>query len=83
MSGQGQPRLRRALSLWNLIFIGMVIIQPTPNLSVTIPKQGDQKVLVNGIWTLPPADLGAGVTTGQTASSANALRLGVASGDRP
>lgn len=27
-------------------------------------------------WTLQPADLGAGVTTGQTASSANALRLG-------
>ena len=34
MSGGGQPRLRRALSLWNLIFIGMVIIQPTAPMGI-------------------------------------------------
>ena len=34
MSGEGQPRLRRALSLWNLIFIGMVIIQPTAPMGI-------------------------------------------------
>ena len=34
MSGEGQPRLRRALTLWNLIFIGMVIIQPTAPMGI-------------------------------------------------
>lgn len=32
----------------------MPIIQATPNLSVTMPKSGDQKVFANGIWTEPP-----------------------------
>ncbi len=34
MSGGGQPHLRRALTLWNLIFIGMVIIQPTAPMGI-------------------------------------------------
>src|SRR5581483_2823760 len=29
-----QPHLRRALGLWNLIFIGMVIIQPTAPMGI-------------------------------------------------
>lgn len=33
MSG-GKPHLRRALTLWNLIFIGMVIIQPTAPMGI-------------------------------------------------
>src|SRR5262245_59153343 len=32
-----------------------LIIHPTPKRSVTMPKQGDQKVLVSGICTWPPS----------------------------
>src|SRR4051812_9130005 len=32
-----------------------VIIQPTPNLSVTMPKRGDQKVFIRGMPILPPS----------------------------
>src|SRR5579864_9311848 len=34
-------------------------IQPMPNRSSTMPKRGDQKVLFNGISTLPPAERAA------------------------
>ena len=34
MNSAGQPHLRRALTLWNLIFIGMVIIQPTAPMGI-------------------------------------------------
>jgi len=32
-----------------------ITIHPTPNLSVTIPYRGDQKVFISGISTLPPS----------------------------
>ena len=32
-----------------------MIIQPTPNLSASIPKAGEKKVLVSGMRTSPPA----------------------------
>ena len=34
MTGATQPHLRRVLTLWNLIFIGMVIIQPTAPMGI-------------------------------------------------
>ena len=34
MASPGQPHLRRVLTLWNLIFIGMVIIQPTAPMGI-------------------------------------------------
>src|SRR5262249_37166342 len=37
------------------IFPGTLTIQLMPNLSVTIPKHGDQKVFASGIVTLPPS----------------------------
>ena len=33
---------------------GTITIQLTPNVSVTMPKHGDQKVLPSGMVTLPP-----------------------------
>ncbi|MEO6829473.1 MAG: APC family permease, partial [Acidobacteriaceae bacterium] len=34
VDGRGAPHLRRALSLWNLIIIGMVIVQPTAPMGI-------------------------------------------------
>src|SRR5580692_10906305 len=34
MSAAAQPHLRRVLTLWNLIFIGMVIVQPTAPMGI-------------------------------------------------
>src|SRR5579884_258677 len=41
-----------------LVYRGLctLTIQPMPNLSVSIPKHGDQNVLVSGIITDPPAE---------------------------
>src|SRR5262245_40460275 len=37
------------------IACGTLTIQLTPNRSATMPKLGEKKVLVSGIWTLPPS----------------------------
>src|SRR5205823_2376947 len=43
-----------AHNLYAAFSMGTVTIQPMPKRSVTMPKQGDQKVLPMGICTWPP-----------------------------
>ena len=37
------------------VYSATMIIHIAPNRSVTMPKLGEKKVLVNGIWTCPPS----------------------------
>src|SRR5260221_4597947 len=52
-------------------------IQPTPNLSATMPNFGEKKVLVSGIWTWPPSDSAAKVL------SASASLFAVIDNEKP
>ena len=48
-------------------------IQPMPNLSATMPKHGEKKVLISGWCTWPPSDK----RREQAAASASSLALSV------
>lgn len=54
------PRLRRPLSLWDLILYGMIVIQPT----APMPVYGVMTPRAHGIWMLLGIAYGAVKTRG-------------------